>query len=101
MLRDKHCRETIFVPQLSCNDPRIVGVIAKEVSKPSLVGKRHFGRHFWRQSGQGQMRVNKLLLDNGETIIKDRKETPKPKNRTNSAKHFSEQFEGYTIKQGF
>ena len=33
------------------------------------------------------------------------KETPKPKNRTNSAKEFSEQFEGvtghYPLKQGF
>ena len=34
-----------------------------------------------------------------------KKRTPKPKNRTNSAKEFSEQFEGvtghYPLKQGF
>ena len=40
-----------------------------------------------------------------QTNLKSPKRTPKPKNRTNSAKEFSEQFEGvtghYPIEQGF
>ena len=47
MSRDKNCRKTIFVSQLSRNHPR--GGNYETRKKALFVGKRQFGRHFRRQ----------------------------------------------------
>ena len=47
-----NCCETIFVAQLSHNNPGR-GVNFEEGAKPSLMGKRQFERHFKRQFRRG------------------------------------------------
>ena len=54
MSRNKKCRETAFVSQLSRNYPHCGGAFERE-KMPSLVGERQFGRHFRRQFGRGYL----------------------------------------------
>ena len=51
MSRDKNCRETSFVSQLSRNYPH--RRVNFERGKNALVGQRQFWRHFRRQFGRG------------------------------------------------